>query len=237
MSLKKELGEMAANLGVDFFRVTAADHLDDAPAGHRPRDVMPDAKSIIVLGMKFLDAQLNILPVREGESFFSESPRQDMFAGHVDIVARRLDEVGYSIGRSLEKRGFKAYHQMASRGGTDERYLMGLLSLKHLAARAGLGVFGYHSLIVTPQYGPRVRLAAILTDAQIEVDAPLNQSFCERCIGTPCVARCPVKALAKPVDNSLYKINKYACRQYLNTRPTCAICMKVCPIGIERSKG
>lgn len=237
VSLKKRLGEMAASLGVDLFRTTVADCLDDAPKGHRAKDVMPDAKSAIVLGMKLLDAQVNIIPSREGEDFFGQSSRQDMFVGHEDIVARRLDEIGYVMARSLEKAGFKAYHQMASRGGTDERYLMGLLSLKHLAAKAGLGVFGYSSLIITPQYGPRVRLTAILTDAEMESDAPLDQSFCEKCVGNPCIVQCPVKALTKPLDESLYQINKYACRQYLNTRPICAICMKVCPTGKRVSRG
>lgn len=83
---------MAESLGVDLFRVVAADRFEDAPEGHRPRDVMPDVKSILVLGIKYLDAQLEILPSRE-EGFFTQGPRQQMFAGHNDLISRRLDEI------------------------------------------------------------------------------------------------------------------------------------------------
>ena len=232
--VKKELSEVAASLGIDFFRVTSADGFENTPEGHRPRDIMPDVKSIIILGMKLLDSQLNILPAHEREGF--SSSRQDLYAGHSDIVSHLLDDAGYVIARSLERKGFKAYHVTAARGGVDQRYLMGLLSLKHLAVKAGLGVFGRHSLVITPQYGPRVRLTAILTDAEMEPDPPLAQNFCEKCLGNPCITLCPVKALTEPVGDSPYQINKYACRQYLNTRPACAICMKVCPAGSERVK-
>lgn len=123
---------------------------------------------------------------------------------------------------------------MASTGGTDQRYLIGLLSLKHMAVQAGLGVFGYNSLLITPQYGPRVRLTAIVTDAKITSDAPLVENFCINCEKL-CLSLCPAKALKKPSHGS-YEINKFACSQYLSTRPTCSICLKACPVGNQRVK-
>jgi len=231
MSLKEDLNGMAMHLGADLFGVASAVDLNDAPLGHRPLDILPNAKSVIVLGIKMLDAQTDILPT-DGDSF-GEAPRQDMFRGHNDFISQQLDRVGYAIARFLEKKGFKTYHQMASTGGVDQRYLMGLLSLKHMAIRAGIGVFGRHSLLITPQYGPRVRLTAIITDAKLEPDTPINENFCKGC-ESPCISLCPVNALKKPSNVSPYEINKFACRQYLNTRPTCGICLKVCPIGSQR---
>ncbi len=219
------------HLGADVFSVASADALRDAPSGHRVRDVLPDAKSIIVLGMKMLDAQADIIPT--GGDHFGASSRQDMFRGHSTFISQELDRVGYAVARFLEKKGFKAYHQMASTGGTDQRYLMGLLSLKHIAVKAGLGVFGLNSLLITPQYGPRVRLTAIVTDAEIQPDTPLNENFCKTCENL-CLLMCPANALKKPTDDSPYEINKFACCQYLSTRPTCSICLSVCPVGNKR---
>jgi epoxyqueuosine reductase len=233
MDLKEEIEKMALRLGADIFGVASANAFDDAPSGHRPKDVLPNAKSVIVLGMKMLDAQTDIVP-SEGD-YFAASPRQDMFRGHNTLVSQELDRVGYSVARFLEKNGFKAYHQMASTGGTDQRYLTGLLSLKHMAVQAGLGVLGYNSLLITQQYGPRVRLVAIVTDAEMQPDSPLNKNFCENC-PTPCMSSCPAKALKKPGHESDYEINKFACSQYISTRPTCSICLKVCPIGSQRVK-
>lgn len=233
MSLKDDLRKKARNLGADLFGVASAAELGDAPKGHNPIDVLPDAKSIIVLAMKMLDAQTDILPVAFEKSSYEISPRQEMFQGHSGFISEELDRVGYSLARYLETKEFRAYHQMASKGGVDQRYLVGLLSLKHLAVRAGLGHIGRNSLLITPQYGPRVRLTALVTDAEILPDKILEIDFCKNC-DSPCISSCPVGALKKPVNNERYSINKFACSQYLNTRPTCGICLKICPVGNKR---
>jgi epoxyqueuosine reductase QueG len=233
MGLEKETEEMATQLGADIFGVASADAFDDAPSGHHPKDVLPNAKSVIVIGMKMLDAQTDILPV-EGEHLTASS-RQEMFRGHNAFISQDLDRIGYSIARFLEKKGFKAYHQMASTGGTDPRYLMGLLSLKHMAVQAGLGVLGYNSLLITQQFGPRLRLAAIVTNAEMKPHTPINKNFCQTC-QNPCISLCPANALKKPSRESHYELNKFACSQYLSTRPTCSICLKMCPIGSQRIK-
>ncbi len=236
MSMKKELSHLASNLGADLFAIVSSKDLDGAPKGHRPKDILPNAESVIVLGMKLLDAQVDILPSGNARDFFATSPRQDVFAGHTGFVSEQLDEIGYTLARFLEKKGYRAFHQMSSRGGTDNRYLIGLFSVKHAAVQSGLGVFGYHSMVITPQYGPRIRLTAILTDAEIKSDTPLDADFCVSCSGTPCIAMCPSYAIQIPTDGLPYNINKFACCQYMTTRPTCAVCVKVCPVGDEQVK-
>jgi len=72
-NLKEELREEASKYGIDLFGVASAQDLSEAPAGHRPNDVLPGAKSIIILGLKMLDAQTNLLPL-EGDTS-SSSPR------------------------------------------------------------------------------------------------------------------------------------------------------------------
>jgi epoxyqueuosine reductase QueG len=231
MVLKELLRRLSLQLGADLFGVAASDSFDDAPEGHRPNDVLPNAKSIVVIGMKMLDAQTDLLKSEGG--YFDVSPRQRMFQGHNTFISQELDRVGYSMARLLEKKGFRAYHQMASAGGTDRRYLMGLLSLKHLSIQAGLGVIGRNSLLITPQFGPRLRLAALVTNAEVAQDEPLEVDFCKHC-EKPCIAVCPVKALGEPSRGEPYRINKYACQQYLNTRPTCGLCLEACPVGSNR---
>ena len=156
-----------------------------------------------------------------------------MFSVHSSFISQQLDKVAYDLSGSLEKKGFKAYHQMASIGGVDQRYPVGLLSLKHLATKAGIGVLGRHSLLMTPQYGPRVRLTAIVTHSKLQPDKPISRDFCKEC-ESPCISLCPAKALKEPKGESPFEINRFACCQYLSTRPTCSICLKVCPVGTQR---
>lgn len=236
MNLKQELKEMAFDLGVDLFGATSANTLANAPEGHRSEDIMPGAQTIVVIAMKFLDTQVDILPVvgEQSTAYFGQSSRQKMYAAHGGLVARHLDDIGFKMARVIERKGYLAYHQMATEGGNDERYLMGMTSLKHAAIGAGLGVFGRNALLLTPQFGPRVRLAGIITNAELEPDSPLSANYCETC-SEPCITQCPANALTTPQSPEVsYQINKFACCQYLGTRPACAVCMKVCPQGNSR---
>ncbi|MCG3222630.1 MAG: reductive dehalogenase [Candidatus Heimdallarchaeota archaeon] len=64
-----------------------------------------------------------------------------------------------------------------------------------LAIEAGLGGFGRHGLLITKKYGPRVRVAKILTDMPLVADKPdykfakSVEKFCETCM--TCADRCP----------------------------------------------
>jgi len=235
MNLKQELKDMAINLGVDLYGVAPASTLTNAPEGHRAEDILPSAQSIVVIAMKFLDTQVDILPDGgQSNAYFGQSSRQKMYAAHGGLVARHLDDIGFKLARFIERQGFLAYHQMATEGGNDERYLIGMTSLKHAAVGAGLGVFGRNALLLTPQFGPRVRLAGIITNAELELATPLSVNYCETC-SEPCITQCPANALTTPQTPEVsYQINKFACCQYLGTRPACAICMKVCPQGNSR---
>nr|MDA3846616.1 4Fe-4S ferredoxin [Vallitaleaceae bacterium] len=49
-----------------------------------------------------------------------------------------------------------------------------LVVAPRVARMAGLGAFGRQGLIITPEYGPNVRLGVITTDMPLELDAPLE---------------------------------------------------------------
>ena len=67
--------------------------------------------------------------------------------------------------------------------------------LKDAAILAGLGVMGKNNLLITPQYGPRVRLRALLLDRSLESTGPLDGfTPCDACDGA-CTRACPWEAL------------------------------------------
>lgn len=66
--------------------------------------------------------------------------------------------------------------------------------LKDAAALSGLGVIGRNNLLVSPQWGPRIRLRAILLEGEWRSTAALDTyAPCEACKGF-CRMACPVKA-------------------------------------------
>lgn len=66
-----------------------------------------------------------------------------------------------------------------------------------LAIDAGLGELGRHGLLITEQFGPRVRLSKVFTDLPLKPDKPVDlgvQDFCESC--GVCAQECPGKAIS-----------------------------------------
>jgi len=62
--------------------------------------------------------------------------------------------------------------------------------LKDSAHLAGLGVIGKNNLLVTPEFGTRVRLRGIFIEAELEPTGPLDFDPCNGC-DRPCHRACP----------------------------------------------
>jgi len=65
--------------------------------------------------------------------------------------------------------------------------------LKDSAALAGLGVIGKNNLLVTPEFGTRVRLRGLFLDAELEPTGPVDFDPCNGC-DMPCHRACPREA-------------------------------------------
>jgi reductive dehalogenase len=112
-----------------------------------------------------------------------------------------------------------------------------------LAMLAGLGDLGRHGLLITPRFGPRVRLSVVLTDLPLVVDSPIDfgvAEFCEVC--HKCAERCPSRSISRAAKTSevsshsnsagalKWPVNVEECRaQWARTGKECTICVAVCP--------
>jgi epoxyqueuosine reductase len=65
--------------------------------------------------------------------------------------------------------------------------------LKDAGHLAGLGVIGKHNLLVTPEFGTRVRLRGIFMEAELEPTGPIEFDPCNGC-DMPCHRACPREA-------------------------------------------
>jgi epoxyqueuosine reductase QueG len=112
-----------------------------------------------------------------------------------------------------------------------------------LAIKAGLGEYGRLGLLITPEFGPRVRLGKIFTNLPLAHDAPRGfgvKAFCDSC--RACSDGCPVKAIpdgppGPPPPGPSYiqgvvkwTVDAQKCFGYWAQQNTdCAICIRVCP--------
>lgn len=69
----------------------------------------------------------------------------------------------------------------------------GGIFLKDAAVLAGLGTIGMNNLLITPEFGPRVRLRALLLDVDLAPTGPIDFAPCAGC-DRPCRSACPQEA-------------------------------------------
>jgi NAD-dependent dihydropyrimidine dehydrogenase PreA subunit len=168
----------------------------------------------IVLTMEMDERRINTSPSKE--SFVTVHETYHHLGVAANKMADLLREWGYSA---------QAGHP-----------LTGLALYPPLAQQAGLGWRGLHGLLITPRFGPRVRLAAVFTSIQ---NLPLAQGedlqwieeYCNLC--KLCVRECPPQAiLEQPLarDNGLVTctVNE-RCFPYFMDNYGCSICIRVCP--------
>jgi len=77
----------------------------------------------------------------------------------------------------------------------------GGIYMKDAAVLAGLGCLGKSNILITPQYGPRLRLRVMLTDVDLPSTGAIEFDPCEDC-PMPCRTACPQDAFAEQIYSS-----------------------------------
>lgn len=249
MSLTDNVKEWAYQAGFDAVGITTVDPLpeaeqaalerirsgmmadmawfseDRARLACRPAELVPGARSVIVLAKGYL-------PPGSHCEVPSEEPlgriaRYAWGEDYHEILPRMIDDLLESVARS---RG--------ARPTTKVFVDSGRLAEKAVAARSGIGWFGKNGLLLTADHGSWVFLGEIVSDLSLKSDEPLQRS-CGDC--RLCVERCPTGALVSP-----YVMDAGRCISYLtiehrgaiprDLRPLlgnwifgCDVCQEVCP--------
>ena len=111
-------------------------------------------------------------------------------------------------------------------------------SHRHAAYLAGLGTFGVNNMVLTPEYGPRVRFTSVFTTAELRADDVMAEDLCTRCMR--CSRLCPAQALDRR-DYPEGLTRKDACTEHNASlarkhASPCGWCIRVCPIGQDRQR-
>ena len=75
---------------------------------------------------------------------------------------------------------------------------MGGTYLKDAAVHGGLGCIGKNNLVVTPEYGPRIRLRGLALDVPLPATGPTTFDPCSHC-AADCRSVCPQETFAEHV--------------------------------------
>jgi len=214
MLTAKEVKEYAKKCGADLVGIASMDRFEGAPKQMDPRYIFPDAKAMIVLGFRIFRGTLR--GIEEGTFFIAYAGMG--YAGinwvYQPVVlwnfCKMLEDEGYeavpipnnfpwtntsTVGLDPSKTG-EMNPNWSRPVSPDKPAPDVFIHLRIAAVAAGLGEIGWNKIFLSPEFGPRQRLAAVLTDAPLEPD-PLYEgpSICDRCM--MCVKDCTVQAIPK----------------------------------------
>ena len=251
-TIKSELLDKCSRLGipmVGFAPVERWEHPPEElpqhfsswiPAEFWPQSIYPEAQTVVVIG---LPVPLPIV----------ETAPSIYYHELYETVNILLDEKAYEIANFLNLEGYPSISLPRDGYGDIEVLLkkpLSFFSHKHAAYLAGLGSFGLNNVLLTPEWGPRVRFTSIFTTLKLEGTPITGDDLCTRCLS--CAENCPVGAIESeypemgtpkgekgPIKDFPPLINKISCatrsrklrREY---RSPCGICIKVCPVGQDR---
>lgn len=171
MQLTKELKELLYRQGADLVGIGSMSHIENC--------AFKTGIAVAVSLPRHVTIDLQTAPTEEYYHLYYE-------------LNQKLNEIVTAGEVFLKHNGFEAYAQTTDRVKVDSDNIS-MLPHKTVAARAGLGWIGKNCLLVTPQYGSAIRISSLLTNAELEYDAPVCQSRCGAC--SLCVRSCPAQAL------------------------------------------
>jgi epoxyqueuosine reductase len=225
MNNEQVIKQLAHDLGADLCGIASVERFDQAPAGFRPCDVFPDARSVVVVAKR----------VPEGP-FHAASVMPYTVACNVAImqVTRLVVSLSDAIERHVGGRAVPIPSDPNEYWDAERSESRGMLSLKHAGWLAGLGVITANTLLTNDRYGNRTSLGAVLLDIELKGDDIVDYSFdCETC--RRCIDICPVHAIR---DGT---VNQQTCRDRYHSKTArghlvyvCNACRRLCPHGAGR---
>lgn len=233
-------GVAAAQPGLGYERLTewlsAGKHgemnymASRAEARRDPNHVLEGVRSLLVVACGYRTREP--APPRDGQGRVA---RYAWGRDYHDVVFDRLKEVGRRLEQKVEGVRF--------RPAVDSAPVME----RDYARLAGLGWFGKNTLLINPKIGSWFFLGALLTDLDLEPDAPFESDHCGTCVR--CLEACPTQAFDGP-----RQLDPRRCISYLTIEHRgviddtlkakmadwvfgCDVCQEVCPWNHEAKDG
>ncbi len=192
--LARRLG--AGGGGVEILGVAPISRFSEAPERMHPANIFPDCRSVISI----------VQPIPRGSyRGITEGTHWNNYTyyayNRLNTVFRPM--VTEEVARFIEDHGYEAVPLYP---GVPESYpenpdpVPGRpvpevnVSVRIAAMACGLGEIGWSKVFLHPEFGPRVRIGTILTDAELDPDPMLEpETLCKRCMR--CVPDCPGNAI------------------------------------------
>ncbi|MGO8879844.1 MAG: 4Fe-4S double cluster binding domain-containing protein [Desulfomonilaceae bacterium] len=228
-----QVKDFARQCGADLVGIADLAFLDGIQT--EPVDLLKGYRRAVSIGVRLADGVLDAI----------EDRPTPIYQQHYLKTNVLLDDIALRVSQYIQARGSKTLPIPASQL-LDKENWTSYISHKAVAIAAGLGWQGKSLLVISQDFGPRIRLVTILTDAAIKPDHP-QKNRCGRC--SLCSDACPVGAIknvntsshyssrdeALHFDRCLARVLDNSSRPFIES-PICGVCIRACPWGKTRKR-
>ncbi len=194
--LTERVRRKARESGADLVGFAPVSRFDLAPPEYHPHTILPQTKTVIAVAVR--QGRGTLKAAEEGTYFQAYNCDSYWYLNEVlsvqilRAISLLLEDEGY-IGVPVHN-PFQSHQGRRLRedqpAGPD-----GLVSLRVVGVAAGLGELGHGKVLLTPQFGPRQRVFAVFTDAELEPTPLFTGRVCDGCLA--CVRECEAGAIGK----------------------------------------
>jgi ferredoxin len=197
--LTQRVRDTAERAGADLVGFAPIERFAEAPPELHPRTIFPQTRSVVAVAMRQPRGALKA--VEEGT--YWQAYNCDGYWYLNEVAGPRLLR---EIVLALEAEGWTAvpvHNPFRPHTGRPTRADQpagpdGMVSLRVIGVAAGLGELGHSKLLLTPQFGPRQRVFAVFTDAELEPTPLFDGEVCDGCM--ECVRACEACAIGTSRD-------------------------------------
>ena len=227
VQLKTDIYNKAKELGAEIVRscsVCSWEQEAIQASEFWPQNIWPWAKNVIVLAIPLFYPMASTAPSM-------------LYQEQYDTSNRIMDNISYFLAKyiMIEKKYRAFFFPRDCYDNIKVLLKNPAAAFSHVVAGyyAGVGTFGDSHNLITKEFGPRVRLVSVITDAPIEPDSKYEKNLCIHC--KKCLTLCPAKCYTEDGDN-LYTMDKDKCTEYhielVNQHHwPCGHCATFCPVG------
>ncbi len=193
----------------------------------RPQELQPGTLRVISVRMDYLPAQAGFA-TNLADPNLGYISRYALGRDYHKVLRQRLKQLGERIAVRVSDLGFRPFVDSAP------------VLERPLAAKAGLGWVGKHSLLLSEEAGSWFFLGELLVNIPLPIDQPIEKD-CGNCVA--CITSCPTGAIVAP-----FVVDARRCISYLTIelkddipeelRPLlgnriygCDDCQLVCPVN------
>ena len=197
--LRQRVQAAAEAGGADLVGFAPISRFESAPAPLHPRTIFPQTRTVIALALRHLRGALKAVE----EGCYWQAYNCDNYWYLNEVLA---PQVLRAVCLALEADGYTGvpvhnpFHPHTGQRLRDDQPdgPDGMLSLRMVGVAAGLGELGHSKLLLTPQFGPRQRVFAVLTDAKLAPTPLLEEPICDGCLS--CARACQACAIGRSRD-------------------------------------